>query len=401
MKKMAPIPRMFLVLMCTSGLVCTAGVSGARARWTSGLPSRAHGIPKSETVSADESLPLTIIPQPPILQADPGQGETDSASFSLLLQATSGTALECKLDGQSVPCGPPPSTCAGSVCATFTAMGQAQGIHYLDATVTDAAGRSVDENDYAVTVDLTPPDSTNLQLNDGTDAITPRTLHPVFAFAALDDGGTPNADGPPDSGQCSFTPVGVPPVWSSCAPHKGYDDDEDFQYTPVVPAKHMDYVFQGRTVDVFGRVDPTPVSMSYDPVPCDVHVSAPHTVRRLLGTTLTATVRCTGTSSAELLLFLLGTNGHAKLLGHVLTHGTLPLVPPTQVGGSMAGFTVRHRLRVRDILRSAENAISHARSLRLAVVTYARTSFPYNPLPGSAQVTIAERGSRRDRDRPQ
>lgn len=397
-RKIAGMTHTVLVLVGAGAMTWGICVSVARATPVPGVSSRVPRPHRVATITLDDSRPLTIIPQPPILPADTGQGLTDSSSFSLLLRATSGSTLACKLDEQTVSCGTPPPTCAGTVCATFTGTGETQGTHYLDVTVADAAGRPIDENDYAVTIDPTPPGSTNLQLNDGTDGITPRTLHPVFAFAALDDNQLPDADGPPDSAQCSFTPAGAPPVWSACAPHKGYDDDEDFQFTPTVPATHVDYTFEGRTVDVFGRVDPTPVSMPYDPVPCDVRVSAPRTVRKLLGTTLTATVRCTATSSAALELFLLGTDGHAKALNRVLSRGALALIPASFVGGPTSGFTARHHLRIEDILRSAETTIAHARSLSLAVVAEARTDFPYDPLPGTARFTIAKRRARRDRD---
>ncbi len=378
-----------LALLCTSGLLCAAYAG----------TTQATPVASRVPFSGHDARPLTITPQPPMLPADTGQGVTDSSSFSLFVQTTSGTTLACDLDKQPVACGPSPPSCAGTACAMFTASGQTQGIHFLDVTVTDAAGHSVDEMSYAVTVNLSPPDSTNLQLNDGTDGITPRPLHPVFAFAALDANQPLDGDGLPDSGQCSFTPAGAPPVWSPCAPHEGYDDDEEFQYSPTVPATHVDYVFQGRAVDAFGRVDPTPVSMPYDPVPCDVQVSPGKTVRRLLGASLTATVRCTGSGSAAIELFLLGVNGRVKPLSYVLARHLYPLVLPTRVSGSAAGFTVQSRLRISDsdILISAEKTVAHARSLSLAVVVEPRTDLPYDPLPGSAQITLTKGNPHRKR----
>ena len=338
--------------------------------------------------------PLTISPDGAIQQVNTGEGLIDSPSFSLLVQATAGATLTCTLDDQPVGCGSAPPTCAGTVCAVFTASGESQGDHQLFVTDTDAAGHTVDQNVYDVSVDLTPPDTSNLLLDDQME--NPRVLHPAFAFDVDDDSEADTSQTPlADSAQCSFTAVGAAPVWSPCPTYKGNDDEEDFQYTASVPPAHVDYLFQARAVDAFGRVDPTPVSMLYDPQPCTVKVAAPRTVRKLLGTALTATVQCTGTTSAVLELALLGTNGHAKPLNQVL-RDSLPLIPPAHLNGHEPAFTARRRLQIsdNDILIRAEKTVALARSLSLALVVLPVGETIYTPLPATAQFAIKARGGR-------
>jgi hypothetical protein len=337
-------------------------------------------------VAHADSRPLTISPVAPIQQVA-GQGLTDSPTFSLLVQATAGTTLTCSLDSEPVGCGPTPPTCAGTVCAVFTATGEPQGNHDLDVTDTDAAGDTVDQNDYPVAVDLTPPQTSDLVLKGGD----PHVLRPAFTFDVEDD--TDLSDGDVvDSGQCSFTPVAEAPVWSPCPPDKD-EQSPEHQYTASVPAKHVDYVFRGRAVDAFGRADPDPVSMHYDPVPCTVKVTSPHTVRKLLGTGMDATVQCTGTQTAALTLYLLGTNGHAVPL-HQALRG-YPLIAPVDFKARQPVFTARRELRLSDILISADKTIAHARSLRLAVAVHPGML----GLPDTAQFTITVPGQHKDQRR--
>jgi hypothetical protein len=338
-----------------------------------------------------DSRPLTISPQAPIQQVDSSDGLTDSPTFSLLVQATSGTTLTCTLDNQPVGCGPSPPTCPGTVCAVFTATAQSQGEHLLDVTDTDGAGHTVDQNSYIVSVDLTPPDTANLLLDDQLES--PKALRPVFAFDIEDDNQPETAEPlVSDSAQCSFTPLGAAAVWSPCPVYTGPDEEEEFEYTPLLAATPVVYLFQGRAVDTFGRVDPTPVSMQYDPMPCTVQVAAPRTVRKLFGAALTASVQCTGSTSAVLELYLLVTNGHAKPLNRVVGH-SFELIPPTRLNGAAPRFTARRRLRIsaNDILIRAEKTVARARSLALAVAVQSLTYEPYVPLTGTAQLTIAAR----------
>jgi hypothetical protein len=274
------------------------------------------------------------------------------SSVSALIQASVATGLTCTLDDTSVSCGAASPTCAVAVCEQFTAGGLSPGDHQLSVQSSDGS-----YGFYDFDVDMTPPDTTDLELNQDIDV---NPLRPQFTFWITngDDQDLGSTNVPPytlDSAQCSMTRVGGAPSWSTCPYYVPWGDFEGFEYRPSLPATHVDYVFQARGVDPLGRVDPTPSSVLYDPVPCGVSLRAPKTRHALLHSGVAVTLQCTGQFPATVYILLVKKNGHP-------VHVALPVAGPESFATASGVHTYRRRLKIRVPL-----LLTGARSYTLTV----------------------------------
>lgn len=131
-----------------------------------------------------------------------------------------------------------------------------------------------------------------------------------IGFVVSDD--DPLARG--DSVQCSFGKAEDEPAWQTCASGVGPREGGVFK-GPTVPNRHQDYRFQARAIDDFGRIDPTPASFEFDPVPCVLGKVAPVSIPRLIAKGLPVTVSCSLAGPEEAVqVYFLGKGG-----GHVLS----------------------------------------------------------------------------------
>lgn len=291
----------------------------------------------SARADADE---VVVTGEPPIVSLGlvnaQTVGLTDQSTVSALIQLNVATDVTCTLDGQPISCGTPPPTCPAASCELFTASALVPGEHDLVVKTSDGA-----YGFYGFDINTTPPDTDLLTLNDGVD---PRPLDPQFTFQ-VDNPGDPDLGGTvgppytPDSAQCAMTPLGSPPSWEPCPKYLPGGEFEGFKFRASVPAKHIDYLFQARGVDPLGRVDPTPVSMLYDPVPCAVTVRAPRTKAALLSHGVTVVLQCTGQLSVRVYLLLVKRNGRR-------IHAALPLAGPVAVPTAAGAHTYQRRVRV-------------------------------------------------------
>jgi hypothetical protein len=191
-----------------------------------------------------------------------------------------GDTLVCGIGealGDLGPCGPPLSGCSAQVCASYrppaplSGTGE-QSVHPFTAEVRDPSGYYAGSAEFEFAVDATPPATV---LGDGpSDSI----WRPSFGFSADDDSAYES-----DTLQCSLVPLGQAPHWRACA------DEDQGSWAQALPHKRADYQFEARAVDVLGRPDPTPATVDFNPIPCQVRarqVSIAQLVKRGLPVTL-------------------------------------------------------------------------------------------------------------------
>jgi hypothetical protein len=216
---------------------------------------------------------------------------TDERNPQFLIASDTAGPLSCTFDnGTPVPCTAIPAACAMAACATYSPTVTGDGtaeIHDLRVALLDGDGNELASSSYEFTFDLTAPDTTIAPEAD----LGPNPFRPVFNPSVIDDDHAlaiyPGVDGM----QCSLVPAGQPPHWVSC-PLSG----TQATFAPKLPRRRADYTFSARAFDDLGRIDPTPVSGLYDPIPCAVSVA--RTSARALSHSpyLTVTLHCTAIS---------------------------------------------------------------------------------------------------------
>lgn len=267
---------------------------------------------------------VTITPQQPML---PGNGTvpvevaanevgglTNSTSPSFVIQAPAGT-LQCNVSddaltvGTTVPCGPTPTSCpAGSTCAllSFPAF---SGLRVLSVFDDPTGSDFTASTEYAFEDDQTPPGITF----DGLTVPEPHTAGqppaPTVYVRPRDD-----ASLEPDTIQCAVTTAGAAPVWAACPPApngSGSYVDDHIGLLPY-PKRHVDYTFQARAVDAFGRMS-TPFSLAWDPQPCVVRAAGGSLTRLIRSDAVPMTVSCDDAGGGfSVSLLPLGTNGQYR-----------------------------------------------------------------------------------------
>lgn len=267
---------------------------------------------------------ITITPQqsmlpgnatvPSFVDASEVGGLTNSRSPSFLIQAPAGT-LQCNVSADGVqrvmliPCGSPPASCpAGSTCAllSFSAF---SGLRVLSVSDDPTGSDFNDSTEYAFEDDQTPPGITF----DGLIVPEPHTAGqppaPTVYIHPQDD-----ASLEPDAIQCAVTTAGAAPVWNACPPAPGGTSSYVADHVGLLPypKRHVDYTFQARAVDAFGRMS-TPFSLAWDPQPCVVKAAGGSLTRLIRNDAVPMTVSCDDAGGGfSVSLLPLGTNGRYR-----------------------------------------------------------------------------------------
>jgi hypothetical protein len=219
------------------------------------------------------------------------------------------------------------------VCAIYRPSAPlANGHHSLLAYVEDAGGNVLAQANVDFVVDTTPPDTSVGSLG-GT------ALRPSFSFTIDED----DAFDQGDSVQCSLTPVSAPPAWSTCASGLRGGAGGSFISPSALPKRHVDYRFEARGVDDFGRPDPTPAQVEFDPVPCTIKAGS-ITIAKLITTGIPLTLSCSYLHDVQLDFFLLGKNGHRKSIGYVVN--AFQNLGFQEIKKPATHFTVHRKLRL-------------------------------------------------------
>jgi hypothetical protein len=155
-----------------------------------------------------------------------------------------------------------------------------------------------------------------------------------------------------------------------------------FRVPKPLPNRHVDYVFEGRAVDDFGRPDPTPVRVAFDPVPCALSARS-LTISALIARGIPVTVNCTFTRHVTLDFFLLGKNGGHRVSIPFATDQYSNL-GYASIHGLRTGFTVNTRLR---LFRSFA---PYFRSYRSAVLVVRVQKADGEGIPSYATVTVRQ-----------
>ena len=278
---------------------------------------------------------ITISPTTPFAPGalTAGPPITRFSGPQLTVQAAGATSIGCAVDRRPLSCGSPTpgAQCQATLCTTIDLPTLRDGDHVLAVTAFDPQDGSSSQSSLAFDIHAGLPVTA-----PGRDDFA-RPRHPVFRVVA--DSGDPNVL---DAAECSFTPARSRAVWSACAPDR-LNAAHGFAGSPVLGAHSVAYRFQARAVDPFGRVDATPVTQIFDPVPCTV--TAPHAIAlpRLVRRGVTVTIACTGVRAARLAMYAQGTVGHT--LSPTGAARGRPL-SELAVHGSNSGFTAQRTLRL-------------------------------------------------------
>jgi hypothetical protein len=321
---------------------------------------------------ADPSVTISP-PSGPAVHPSLADFRTTETQPTLAIVGTDGSQLTCNLDNAEsggeptyVPCGPSPSTCSGSVCANFQpATPLANGVHQLVAQLDGGAAQAF----VQFTVDLTPP-QTLIDQQSGT------VLRPVFSFFIHEDDQFDRSD----SAQCSLTRLGAPTAWRTCASNLGGGFGASFRSPAELPARHVDYRFQVRAVDDFGRADPTPAATEFDPVPCAVTARS-ISIARLISTGIPVTLNCSYAHKIILDFFFLGANGRRVPIGTATNN--YPNLGYQRVGIRKTHFTAHTTLRM-----FADNDPYFRTYRSAALVVRVQEDSSNDGLPGYAVITV-------------
>jgi hypothetical protein len=285
--------------------------------------------------AADPSVTITP-PSGPDVHSLPNDLRTTDRQPTFAIAGTDGSTLSCNFDNQSSggqftfgPCGPPPPNCSGSVCANFRPSAPlAAGYHSL-AVELDGPDGSAQAN-VSLWVDLSPP---------GTSAEGPvgAALRPSFSFSITEDDQFSRSD----SVQCSLTRLNAPAAWSTCASNLRGGDGGTFRRK--LPDRHADYRFEARGVDDFGRADPTPTTIDFDPVPCAVRARSV-SIGQLISSGIPVTLSCSYLHKVQLDFFLLAKNGRRTSIG--VATNSRPNLGYQQITSRRLHYTVHRTLRM-------------------------------------------------------
>ncbi len=293
------------------------------------------GLVAAAPATADPSVTITP-PSGPAVHSFPNDLRTTDRQPTFAIVGADGSTLSCNFDNQSSggqftfgPCGQQPASCSGSVCADFRPSAPvAAGYHSL-AVELDGADGSAQAN-VSFWVDLSPP---------GTSAEGPigAPLRPSFTFSITEDDQFSRSD----SVQCSLTQLNAPPAWSTCASNLRGGDGGTFR--TKLPDRHLDYRFEARGVDDFGRADPTPATIDFDPVPCAVQARS-ISIGRLISSGIPVTLNCSYLHKVQLDFFLLAKNGQRTSIA--LATNNRPNLGYQQITSRKLHYTVHRTLRM-------------------------------------------------------
>jgi len=193
------------------------------------------------SAAADPSVTITP-PSGPAVHAFPYDLRTTDRQPTFAIAGTDGSQLSCNFDnqisgGQAVfgPCGPPPPSCGGSVCANFQPSAPlASGYHSLAVDMDGGPDGSAQAN-VSFWVDLTPPE-TLFDTKQGS------VLRPSFSFLIQEDDQFDRSD----TAQCSLTRLGSPAAWQTCGSSLRGGSEPMFRSPATLPDRHVDYRFQAR-----------------------------------------------------------------------------------------------------------------------------------------------------------
>jgi hypothetical protein len=271
---------------------------------------------------ADDGIIIT--PQQPML---PGNGTvpsfvdasevgglTNSTSPSFLIQAPAGT-LQCNVSadgmerGALIPCGSPPASCPGGSTCALLSFPAFSGLRVLSVSDDPTGSDFSDSTAFAFEDDQTPPGIT-------FDGLTVPELYtagqppgPTVYVRPRDD-----ASLEPDTIQCAITTAGAAPVWAACPPAPSGAGSYDTDHIGVLPypKRHVDYTFQARAVDAFGRMS-TPFSLAWNPQPCVVRATGGSLTRLIRSDAVPMSVSCDDAGGGfSVSLLPLGTNGQYR-----------------------------------------------------------------------------------------
>ncbi len=267
---------------------------------------------------------ITITPQqtmlpgngtvPDFLEASQVGGLTNSTSPTFIIQAPAGS-LQCNVSadpergGAQVPCGPPPPSCpAGSTCASLT-FPAFSGIRVLTVYDDPDSSEFTDSAEYAFEDDQTPPGIAFDRLVVPQPHTSGQPPAPTVYVHAQDD-----ADLEPDVIQCAVTKGGAAPAWGTCPLAPGASDFNNSDHSGLLPypKRHVDYTFQARAVDAFGRMSTT-FSLAWDPQPCVVKARGGSLKRLIRTDAVPMSVTCDDAGGGFAVSLLpLGTNGRYR-----------------------------------------------------------------------------------------
>lgn len=275
------------------------------------LPLLALAVPCAHA-SADPSVTI-IPPSGPQVRAYPNDLRTTDPQPAFAILGSGGSQLSCNIDNQSSggqftfgPCGQAPISCVTDVCAVYhPSTPLSNGQHELLAYLGDTTTSQLAQADVSFDVDTTPP-NTSL----GGPPLGP-ILRPEFDFLIFED----DQFARNDIAQCSFTRLGAAPAWSTCATGLRSRDGGTFRVPAKLPARHIDYRFEVRGVDDFGRVDPTPAVKEVDPVPCALKTRS-ISIGALIAHGIPVVLHCSYAHDVQLDFFLLGANGKRRSINY-------------------------------------------------------------------------------------
>ncbi len=274
---------------------------------------------------ADPTITITPVTGPHFVVRTNGtdiDARTDQRTASFVVTSDTAGSLTCSLNTIAPgACGAPPPGCPAAACATFTpsAPGAGQGdSETVFVSLLDPGGSTLASTNYTYVFDITPPNTLNGTDPDPSSQVNP--LRPAFNASIEDDDFNFNVVPGADVMQCSFVREGSRPRWASCP----VDNRGTANFTAGrLPDRHIDYTFSARSVDDLGRVDPTPVSTLFDPVPCAVSVGrvSGHSLSR--SPFLSVTLQCTAVTETDVAAFVLQGYGSRTISAKAaLTNGS-------------------------------------------------------------------------------
>jgi hypothetical protein len=243
--------------------------------------------------------------------------------------------LGCGLDTDPLEpgCGTPVTPCPVDACATLQPQTDvADGFHTVAARLWKGDGEPLADGSLGFTEDRTPPDTQLFQ-----DTSTEDAFRPAVDWSAVDDDYAAH-----DTARCAFGKATQAPQWQPCP--AGPSAGSGVFTAPKLPKRKIDYVFTVQAVDDFGRLDPTPRRIHYDPIPCVAkarHVS----MHAFIHKGLPVKVTCTHLAEVEVDLSAISEDGRHRVSVHkALTRR--PVIAGADVSGHYRGFTKRRRVKL-------------------------------------------------------
>lgn len=325
----------------------------------------AGGLAAGPVPGAGADADLTITPLQQMLNpagaADP---LTDASTPSFSIQGPMGTFSCSVSNGIDAENGSANPSCVASPCAAgscaIVRLDPVNDDRYLDVQ-DDQSDGNTSNTDYAFEQDVTPPGLSVTFAAPDVPADAPHAAN--YGSPAMDVDVNEDAGEERHTAQCSLT-TGATPHWVACRSENASDPEErSFAESLPTSKRHIDYTFEARAFDVFGRASPTVVS-HFDPQPCvlrAVHESLAALFHHGAGAALSCDQAGGG---YELSAFLFRLNGH--LIGGASESETLALGTDMNksIHDSAAQFSSRAYVHLDSYAR---RHIPHARSATLAL----------------------------------